>query len=423
MPLTGKGLAYLGLAYVFIGLALGFRNPSLTAFVIPIAVLVFASSIFSPVERPSLRIVRRLNPPRSFGGESINVTVKVTNESQREIDNLDLEDRIPEPLVVEAGTKVLACSLRPGEQMEYWYGFSAPRRGRYALGPMAFRTTDLMGFWAYSADIPGTSTLTVLPKVEELGPLELRARRVGPWPGSVPSRRIGIGTEFYELRLYSPGDELRRINWKASAKTARLVTNEFEGEQVTDVLVVLDCSEGALSGLFDFDAAEFQVTFTASLCSQLILQGNRIGLSAYGASRTWLNPAFGKRQLLRILDELVTIKAGRATIPMDYAVQSLVFAVVPSRSVIVFISPLVGEEIANIIMNIAARGYSVICFTPVATSRLQGATETIVLAKRILVVERRMRMMQVARVARLIELSPQRSVRSVLRRGSPWRTL
>jgi uncharacterized protein (DUF58 family) len=350
------------------------------------------------------------------------VTVEVSNESQAGIDNLDLDDRVAEPLVIEAGTKALLCSLRPGEQVEYCYRISAPIRGRYSLGPMAFRTTDLMGFWAYSGEIPGTSAITILPKMEELGPLELRARRVGPWPGSVPSRRIGIGTEFFELRLYSPGDELRRINWKASAKTARLVTNEFEGEQVTDVLVVLDCSEGTLSGLFDFDAVEFQVTFAASLCSQLILQGNRVGLSAYGAARAWLHPAFGKRQLLRLLDELVVVKAGRATIPMDYAVQSLVFAAVPSRSVIVFISPLIGEEITDVIMNIAARGYSVICFTPVAGSRLEGATEMIVLAKRILAAERRMRMMQIARVARVIELSPQKPAKSVLRRGSPWRT-
>jgi uncharacterized repeat protein (TIGR01451 family) len=421
MPLTGKGLAYLGLAYFFIGSALVFRNPSLTAFVIPIAVLVFASSILSPVEHPSLRIVRGLDPPRSFIGESINVTVQVSNESQRQVNNLTLEDRVPEALVVEAGTKVLTCSLRPGEQFQYSYRISAPRRGRYALGPMVIRVTDLMGFRAYSAEIPEISTLTVLPGLEELGPLELRARRVGPWPGSVPSRRIGIGTEFYELRLYSPGDELRRVNWKASAKMAHLVTNEFEGEQVTDALVVLDCSEGTLSGLFAFDAADFQVTFAASLCSRLILQGNRVGLSVYGAARTWLNPAFGRRQLLRLLDELVTVKPGRATIPMDYAVQSLVFAVVPSRSVMIFISPLIGEEIANVIMNIAARGYSVICFTPVAGSKLEGTNETEVLAKRIIAAERRMRMMQVARVARVVELSPQRSVKSVLRKGSPWR--
>jgi uncharacterized protein (DUF58 family) len=179
MALTNKALAYLGLAYVFIGLALAFRNPSLTAFVILIAVLVFASSIFSSAQHPSLRIVRRLYPPRSFGGESINVTVEVSNESQAGIDSLDLDDRVAEPLVIEAGTKALVCSLRPGEQVEYCYRISAPIRGRYSLGPMAFRTTDLMGFWAYSGEIPGTSAITILPKMEELGPLEIIARRVG----------------------------------------------------------------------------------------------------------------------------------------------------------------------------------------------------------------------------------------------------
>jgi hypothetical protein len=107
---------------------------------------------------------------------------------------------------------------------------------------------------------------------------------------------------------------------------------------------------------------------------------------------------------------------------MDYAVQSVIVAVVPSRSVIVFISPLLGDEIVNIVMNIAAKGYSVLCFTPTAGTNLQGMTESAMIARRILAAERRLKMMQVTRVARLIELSPHTNIKSVLRRRSPWRT-
>ena len=142
-------------------------------------------------------------------------------------------------------------------------------------------------------------------------------------------RRMGLGTEFFELSPYTPGDDLRRVNWKASAKLRQLVTNEFEGEQVTDVLVALDCSQGVASKLFDFDAMEFQVSLAASLCWQLILQGNRVGLSVYGAVRTWVNLAFGKRQLLRILDNLAIVKPGPATVPLDYAVESVITTLVP----------------------------------------------------------------------------------------------
>jgi uncharacterized protein (DUF58 family) len=421
MALTRKAVTYLALSYLFIGLALGLRDSAITAFVIPLALVFFCSSMLSPHERSDLKIRRSLYPPRSFGGESINVTVQVQNNSHSEIGELHLEDHIPESLLLEAGTNSLTLSMRPREQVEHSYRISAPERGRHLLGPMKVRSVDLMGFREFSSVVPGLDQVTILPKVEDLGTVELKARRVGPWPGAVPSSNLGAGTEFFELRLYTPGDELRRINWKASAKQGRLVANDFESERVTDVLIVLDCSEAALSKLFDFDAAEFEVTLSASLCSQLILQGNRVGLLAYGAERTWVAPAFGKRQLLRLLTGLAIVKAGRATVPIGYAVETIVAAVLPARSVIVFVSPLMGNEVVDAITNVGSAGYSVICFTPTVGSFEKQESEARLLARRILAAERRVNIGRVAAVARLHEVSPQTSIKLLLRRRIPWR--
>jgi len=421
MPLTRKAVAFLALAYLFIGLSLGFREPAFTAFVIPLALVFFYSSIFTHSERSDLKIKRWIYPPRSFGGQSIDVTVEVLNASRSVIADIYIEDQMPESILLEAGTNSLTMSLRPGEVFEHSYRISAPKRGRYLLGPIKVRSGDVMGFREYSQTIQAVDQVTILPKVEELGTVELKARSVGPWPGSVPSRNLGAGTEFFELRLYTPGDELRRINWKASAKQGRLVTNEFESERVTDVLVVIDCSEAALSRLFEFDAAEFQVTLAASLCSQLILQGNRVGLLAYGAERTWLAPAFGKRQLLRLLNGLAIVKAGRATVPIGYAVETIVAAVLPARSVIVFVSPIMGDEILDVITNVASAGYSVICFTPKADSFVKKESEARLLARKILAAERRINMEQITSVAKLFEISPQTSIKFLLRRRTPWK--
>ena len=392
MALTKKAVVYLALAYLFIGLALIFREPTLAAFVIPLAVVFFYSSLFMRNQKLDFRIQRILFPPRSFGGESIEVSVKLANKSQFGISDLYLEDSVPDELSIESGSRTALMTLRPNEEIDYSYVISAPKRGRYFLGPMKVRTADLFGFRQYSDTILGQDQVTILPKVEDLGIVELRARRVGPWPGSVPSKYLGAGAEFFELRQYSPGDELRRINWKASARQGRLVTNEYETERVTDVLVVLDCSEGVSSRLFAFDAEEFQVNLTASLCSQLLLQGNRVGLLVYGAERTWVAPAFGKRQLLRVLNGLAIVKAGRALVPIRYAVETIVSAVLSTRSVIVFVSPFVDNEIVEVVRDTAAEGYSVICFTPTAKEFGKEESQAELLAKRILATERRINM-------------------------------
>jgi len=420
MAITRKTVVYLGVAYLFIGLALAFREPSISIFVIPIATAFLYSSLFSSHAHPQLRIKRTLNPPRSFGGESINVALEIQNTSGDHADQLYLEDEIPESLSLDKGTASLLLSLHPGERIEHRYSISAPRRGRYLLGPMMVHLVDDLGFREYSETIPGRDQVLILPKVENLKSMELRARRVGPWPGSVPSRTVGHGTEFFELRPYLPGDDLRRINWKASAKQSRLVANEFETERVTDVLLVVDCSEGALSKLFAYDVEEFEVSLAASLCSQLLLQGNRVGLLVYGQERTWLAPAFGKRQLLRILSALAIVKGGPAMVPIGYAVESIAAAVLPVRSVVVFVSPFIGDDVVDAVLSTANVGYNVICFAP-TESTIENEPESKSLARRILATERRMNLRQVIPVSRFLPITPETSIPILLRRIQPWR--
>ena len=417
MALTKKAVLYLALAYVFIGLALVLRQPVLTVFVVPIALTFFFASLFSRIQAPDLTITRKLNPLRSFGGESIKVTVEVQNNLNLEISNLHLEDQIPNSLHLESGSSSFSMSLKPHERIEHFYEISAPKRGRYTLGPMKATSLDQLRLRQYSVTCPGQAVVMILPQVAELGKVDVTSRRVGRWPGTIPSRTVGPGTEFFELRLYSPGDELHRINWKASARQARLVTNEFETERVTDVLVVLDCSETVVSSAFSFDAEEFEVKLAASLCSQLLLQGNRVGLLVYGAERTWVSPAFGKRQLLRIISGLTVVKAGRAIIPMDFAVGTIVNALLPSRSVIAFISPLMGDEIVDVVRGVAAAGYSIIRVTPSLEASSKDYSQSAALARRILETERRINLKQIASISRCVEVSPHTSMRVLSRQG------
>jgi uncharacterized protein (DUF58 family) len=263
--------------------------------------------------------------------------------------------------------------------------------------------------------------LIVLPRIEKLGIVDLKGRRFNPWPGLIPSRRIGIGTEFFEIAPYVAGVDLRRVNWKASARLGMLVTNEFEGEQVIDVLVVLDCSEAIRSELFDYDALEFQVSFAASLCSQLIMQGNRVGLSVYGAVRTWVSPGFGKRHLLRLLDSLALVKPGPATLPIKYVVESVVATILPTRSLVLLISPMIGDEVVDMIEGIVAEGYSTICFTPSERTELGGVAESSRIARRIFAAERNLRIMRTRRMAAVIQLSPALAVKPLLRVRTGWR--
>ena len=414
MAFTKKGLAYLSLAYCFVAVAIAFHEFYLAAYVIPISLLFLVSNSLTSVDLSGLKIQRKLDPSRTFGGDPINVTIRVTNDAGQDLKDIEVEDRVPFPLAPEGGLNSVPLALRPGEALEWTYRISPAKRGYYVVGPILIRYTDMLGFYGKHIQRKERDSFTVLPTIEKIGALDLRARRVGAWSGQVPSRRVGAGTEFYELRLYNAGDELRRINWKASARAGRLVTNEFESEHVTDVLIVVDSAEDLGSSMFEFDLTEFQLTLAGSLSSQLLLQGNRVGLAIYGAVRAWVDLAFGKRQLVKILDNLAMVKAGSALLPMSYAVESVVVSIMPSKSLIIFISPLINEDSARVIGSLAENGYVIICFTP-TLGQVTG-TDPKALAVRILSAQRRANAIRVDSVATLVEFAPDVSLKSQLRR-------
>ena len=421
MPLTRKTLAYLTTAYAFIFLVLLFRASWLTVFVLPIAVLIFASSKLPKLEPFPITVTRVIQPMRSMGDEDVEVTLTVTNKSTHSIESMQLDDNVPADLQTKSGTSRLILSLRPGEAARFSYELSSPERGTHEVGPTQIVFTDNLKLRSAVSQLSNVGQFLVLPKIEKLGTVDLKGRRVGPWPGLVPSRRMGIGTEFFEISPYVPGDDLRRVNWKASARSGKLVTNEFEGEQVVDILVVLDCSEDVMSDLFDYDALEFQVRFAASLCSQLIMQGNRVGLSIYGAVRTWVDLAFGKRQLLKLLDSLAVVKPGAATLPIKYVLESVISTVLPARSVVVLISPMIDAALPEMVESVVLKGYTTICFTPSAQSNAPDLSDSRRIARRIFAAERKLMINKVRQRARVIEISP--TIRSNLRMKNEWKTV
>ncbi len=421
MALTRRTLAYLAVAYAFIFFALLFRSSWLTIFVIPIAFLLFTPSKLPKFDPFPVSVTRRIRPSRSIGGENVDITLGVTNKSYHAIESFQLDDRLPFELKLKAGVNRLMLSLRSGESAEFKYTLASPKRGIYTVGPTSFKFTDRLGLRGVSTRLSNVDEFVVVPRVEDLGTIDLKGRRVRPWPGLVPSRRMGIGSEFFETAPYKPGDDLRRINWKASARSRQLVTNEFEGEQVVDVLVVLDCSEDVLSDIFDYDVLEFQVEFAASLCSQLIMQGNRVGLSVYGAARTWVDPAFGKRQLLRLLDSLAIVKPGPVTLPIKYVVESVIAAILPARSVVLLISPMIGDEVLEMIGDITQTGYTTICFTPSIRTLTGNVNMSSVIARRIFAAERRLKVDKAKQLANVIEISPTTAIKPVLRMRGRWK--
>jgi len=247
----------------------------------------------------------------------------------------------------------------------------------------------------------------------------LGVRQTGPWPGIFQSRRSGIGTEFYGLRHYVPGDELKRIHWKASARMARLITIENESERSTDIVMILDTGKGSNLGKSPRTTLEYGISAAGSLASLLLTLGNRVGLIVHGKNRTWLPRDFGKRHLQRVLNQLAATEAGEARLPIAYFGEPLFMG---AKAQILLISPLLDQKIPDAIRSLAVKGYNTFIISPSFTElldhRMDEATE---MAYRIMALERRNMIMELRRYATVIDWNPNLPLRTVLKELRRWR--
>ena len=120
--------------------------------------------------------------------------------------------------------------------------------------------------------------------------LQPRETQVSPATRS-PARK-GEGIEFADLRQFAPGDPLKRVNWRASARRGSdLWVNESHPERNTDVILFVDSfAEARLGGESTLDLA---VRATATLADAYARRRDRVGLIGFGGILRWLVPGTG----------------------------------------------------------------------------------------------------------------------------------
>src|SRR5438132_10114016 len=354
--------------------------------VLPLASMFFLANFWGLPETIELEISHLVVPADSFGDEDISIQIVISNNTGYQLGNVEVDELLPGDIKLKSGASRVLTRLGARENFALGLEFRSPIRGHYQIGPLVARVQDPFGFYLVE-ERSEAEILSIMPRPERIRGAQLRPRHLGPWPGTIPARTLGPGTEFYSMRDYVAGDDPKRINWKTSAKHARLIVNEMEAERVTDVMIVLD------TDVMFYEAAEAElfergVRAGASLASLLLRQGNRVGMILQGEERGIAAPAFGKRHERNILYLLAAAKPGRAVIPTDYAVALLAKLLLPARAQIVIITSLMDNTIVAGIRGLVTAGYSVLVLSPSPGVPVRFESESEELAYRMLMLER-----------------------------------
>ncbi|MGB1760147.1 MAG: DUF58 domain-containing protein [Verrucomicrobiales bacterium] len=161
-----------------------------------------------------------------------------------------------------------------------------------------------------SANLPDTNYLD--PELlQRMGDLELIAREVveGLRVGSHRSPLRGFSTEFAHHRQYSPGDEIRDIDWRVFGRTDRYYTKLYEAETNFDCTILIDASASMSYGSGKVNKLEYAKFLAASLAYVVLKQRDSVGLSVFDSEmREYLPPRSAMGVILQIDQLLRDIK-------------------------------------------------------------------------------------------------------------------
>ena len=319
--------AWIGgcIALVFAGMLIG------SAPLVGLGALVLgaggAARLWARLALEEVEYSRELSERRAFAGEQVGLRLRLANRKWLPVPWLELRERLPEaaPLIEghttptgQHGAVYLTRStaLRPGDRLEWPLAMHAAQRGYHRFGPARLSSGDLFGLFDRELEAGGVDTLVVYPRTYPLPDLgigsdrpfgELRGgRRIFP----DPVRVIGV-------RDYVPGDPLKQVDWKATARAGRLQSRLYEPSRALAVVVALDVMtlphtwEGT-----DPVLLERGVTVAASLARAAFESHASLGLLTNGALPEADRPirlGTGRRpdQLARVLEALADGAAGR----------------------------------------------------------------------------------------------------------------
>jgi uncharacterized protein (DUF58 family) len=370
--------------------ALALRRPELAILASPFVLLLTLGTLLA--RDPGLQLDFTLERDRTLQGEELGAAVVAW--AAHPVDRLDVQLELPEGVEIADGSQSVAVRLRGHEERELDVSLRCSTWGVYEPGVIDVRARDGFRLVVWQQRLDLRRALKAYPRPELLttilSPLETQA-----FTGSEVARAKADGIEYADIRDYVPGDRLRAINWRASARKGGLVVNERHPERNTDVVLFLDSFADlwgdARSTLDD------AVRAAAALASLYLERRDRVGLVSFGGLLSWLRPGMGLTQRYRLVETL--LETGVAPTYTWRDVSVIPAGILPPKALVVGLTPLVDPRFVDALENLRARGFDLVVVEIDPVSLVEpGRTEVDRLAYRLWLLEREARRARLERL-------------------------
>jgi uncharacterized protein (DUF58 family) len=264
--------------------------------------LVILAIVLVRTGRHDLAVDRTVSPVRTGATQPVTVTVSLTNRGRGAAPLVLLEDRLPRPL--DGNARFAVNGIESHGERSTSYIIRPRRRGRYEIGPLEMSFVDPFGLAKVSTMTAMTSSFLVHPAVEHLAlPRELGRNRSHAM--SAVRQPTGLrGEDFYALREYVPGDDLRKVHWPSTGKRDKFMIRQEEIPWQTRTTLLIDDRRKTHEGSGGFSSFERSIDAAASLAD--LYQRSGYSYRLLGIEGEKLSNGRGGEHLMRALDLLTT---------------------------------------------------------------------------------------------------------------------
>jgi uncharacterized protein (DUF58 family) len=306
-----------------------------------LAVLGFDLVLCRNMESP--RAQRRVSSSLAVNRPA-NVSITLANTSQRNV-RLLLTDELPADCQLRGSAFPRAVELGSGAAAEIDYVLVPERRGSVAFGQLIVLLRSPLGFWEARRRLLEPHAIRVYPDFAIIaGYLDLLAGQHAIQLGIRLAPRRGEGLEFHQLREYRPGDSVRQIDWKATARRQTLISREYQEERDQRVLFLID--SGRRMRTRDGSLSHFDHALNAMLLLAYVAlrQGDSVALKVFGHEDRWVPPQRGVAGVNTLLNETYDLHTG--TEAADYlSIAEDVMTRQRKRSLVVLLTNLREEDL------------------------------------------------------------------------------
>ena len=278
----------------------------------------------------------------------VPISWEVTNTTRRRL-VIDVADDLAPSL--RARTRRVRAKVAAGATVTLSTKFRPARRGRFDIAELVVRVEGPLGLAARQQARHHHDVLRVYPTFRSRDEAELRINRARMLEiGLRTAQGRGGGTEFDQLREYTPDDEFKKIDWSATARAGKAIVRTYRAERNQTVISLLDNGRVMAARVDDVPKVEHAMDAVMCLTAVATRLGDRAGLVSFDADvRSVVPPGHGRHQLGRITEAMYALEPQLAE--SDYfAAFTQTLARFRRRAMLVLYTDLVEQAVAETLL-------------------------------------------------------------------------